>query len=94
MMHYWGFGPRFHGGIMGFGPWGGLAGMILALVFVVALVLLLMMLLRRYSIMRTKEHNADPSAREILEKRYARGELTREQFQQMRDDLAGSKQSD
>jgi putative membrane protein len=31
-----------------------------------------------------------PSAREILDRRYASGEITREQYQQMKLDLRGS----
>jgi uncharacterized membrane protein len=32
-------------------------------------------------------HNWDESAREILDRRYARGEISREEYQQVRRDL-------
>lgn len=34
-----------------------------------------------------RAHDREESAREILDRRYARGELTREQYQQMKKDL-------
>jgi putative membrane protein len=36
---------------------------------------------------RPKQENAPQNAREILDQRYARGELSREQYEQMRRDL-------
>ncbi len=36
---------------------------------------------------RSLPGNRTPSAREILDQRYARGDLTREQYEQMRHDL-------
>lgn len=35
----------------------------------------------------SEAHSANRNARSILDERYARGELTREQYQQMRADL-------
>lgn len=35
-----------------------------------------------------------PSGRAILDRRYARGEVTREQYQQMKEDLGGDRKSD
>jgi uncharacterized membrane protein len=35
-----------------------------------------------------------PSGRTILDRRYARGEITREQYEQMKQDLGGDTKSD
>jgi len=69
---------------MGWG-WGavGVVHMIVFWTFVVLVVLILVRWL-------ATGHLPPPghSAREILEERYARGELTREQFEQMKTDLS------
>lgn len=36
---------------------------------------------------RGPDRPAEPSAREILDARYARGEITREEYQRMKDDI-------
>jgi uncharacterized membrane protein len=70
-------------------------GMVLNSVFgigvIVALALLLVWLWRRASVVRSA--GPQPTApvaspKEILQIRYARGEITREQYRQMLDDLA------
>jgi putative membrane protein len=84
------------GGCCGFGSFGGL-GMILNLVITVGLIiglaLLLIWLVRRFSAkgeglgpIRSLANN-DSSPSEILKARYAKGEITREQYQQMSSDL-------
>jgi putative membrane protein len=90
----------FGGLCSGFGGYGGYSwfGMILnsvfAIVLIVALVLLLVWLWRRVSPIRSAGPGApQPTApvaspKEILQIRYARGEITREQYRQMLDDLA------
>jgi len=68
---------------MGFGMIGGM------LLFWIALVILVVMASRGlFESNRTRNSNRLPhSAKEILENRYARGEITREQFQQILKDL-------
>ena len=83
------------GGCCGFGSFGAL-GMILNLVItvglIVGLVLLVIWLVRRFSnreglgSLRNITSN-DSSPSEILQARYAKGEITREQYQQMKTDL-------
>lgn len=34
-----------------------------------------------------RRHRSDPSAREILDRRYARGEISRDEYQHMKKDL-------
>ena len=80
----------------GFGSFG-LIGMVLNLVItvgvIIGIVLLVNWLVRRFSangqnaIGLSGQAQPQLSAREILQTRYARGEITREQFQQMLADL-------
>ena len=69
---------------MGWG-WGAF-GVVHMIVFWTFVVLVVVMLVRWLA----SGHLPPPghSAREILEERYARGELTREQFEQMKADLS------
>jgi len=80
MMHWW-YGP---------GWWGGWVMMIFMMLFWVALIVGLVVLIRWF-VVRTPEAppggQGGPSAVEILRRRYARGEITREQFEQMLHDL-------
>jgi putative membrane protein len=85
---------------LGFGGFGGfgLTGMILNLVItvglIVGLVLLIAWLWRRINpdgqtfAAPQNQGGAVASPREILQTRYARGEITREQYQQMLADLS------
>jgi putative membrane protein len=88
------------GGMMGgFGGYGtfGWIGMILNLVItigvIVGFVLLIVWAVRRFSnegrssISSTDLEQSQASPREILEKRYARGEITREQFKEILSDI-------
>jgi putative membrane protein len=76
----------------GYGGYGGLggAGMILGLVFwvaaIAAVVALVIWLVRRTGQSPAPHHGTDAMA--ILKARYARGEINREQFEQMKRDLA------
>ncbi|NIM94715.1 MAG: hypothetical protein GTO18_13525 [Anaerolineales bacterium] len=87
----------FLGGCCGFGSYGAL-GLFLNLVIIVGIIigfaLLIIFLVRRFSpngqspsSLRNKT-NAVTSAREIIQARYAKGEITREQYQQMLSDLS------
>jgi putative membrane protein len=76
------------GGMMGYGGWGlfgGIIGLVFNLLILVGIVLLVVWAVKRFT-----GNNSSPtsqSPREILQTRYARGELTREQYQQMLSDL-------
>lgn len=77
--------------MMGFGMMGGfgLIGVLFSLVILVGIVVLVVWAVRRLS---TGSTNGNPdsskqSPREIVQARYARGEITREQYQQMVNDL-------
>jgi len=75
--------------MMGFG----LLGLVLMILFWVGLVLVAAWLVRAFfpGQGRPEPPTAPPgpSPREILDRRYARGELTRQQYELMKDDLRG-----
>lgn len=70
------FGPD--GGLLGF--FFGLLMMLLWAGFWIFVIVLVVRLLRRSS----HEHGATPSALHVLEERYARGEISREEFAERR----------
>jgi putative membrane protein len=76
------------GGTMGYGGWGlfgGIIGLVFNLLILIGIVLLVVWAVKRFT-----SNNSSPalqSPKEILQARYARGELTREQYQQMLSDL-------
>ena len=75
-----------------FGVWGWI-GLILNLVFWVALIaglLLVVWAIRRARVpVATGPYaSGQPTAKEILQAKYARGEITREQYQLMKQDIA------
>jgi putative membrane protein len=80
--------------MMGFGMGFGLIGLLLMLLFWVGLILLAVWLVRaifssnssRGSSTTQPGNNLD--AREILAQRYARGEITREQYETMKQDIS------
>jgi putative membrane protein len=84
----------FGGGMGGLGLIGGLFSTLLTIGVLVGLVFLGIWLWRKYGASEgiaswTQPHETRKmSAREILQTRYARGELTREEYQDMLQDLA------
>lgn len=70
-----------------FGLWG-LIGAFLSLIFWVGLIAGLALLVVRAARRARMPGGQEDEAREILQERYARGEITREQYQQMRQDIA------
>ena len=92
MMH--GFGFNGFGGMGGFGLLGGLLSLVVTLGVIAGLVLLVVWAVRRFAhnSQANQELNhsvqAEQSPREILMQRYARGEVDREQYQQMLADLS------
>jgi putative membrane protein len=78
MVHDWGYG--FAGG------WLGWLGPILMIVFWVLVIVGLVFLIR-WLFLRSAPPNQRNSALDILKVRYARGELSRKEFEQMKQDL-------
>lgn len=89
-------GGGFMGGYGTFGLLGGLIGLVLNIVLIVGVVLLIVWAVQKIS--RPANSDSPPaaaagsgpilSAREILDIRYARGELTREEYQTMLADIS------
>ena len=76
------------GGMMGFGGMGllgGIIGLILNLAILIGIVVLIVWAVKRFTAANSASVRQSP--REILQARYARGEVTREQYQQMLSDL-------
>lgn len=76
---------------MGFGMGFGILGLLFMLVFWGGLILLAVWLVRAlFSSNSGRDLNAggkDQNARQILDQRYARGEISREQYEIMKQDL-------
>jgi putative membrane protein len=77
------------GGMMGYGGFG-LIGLLFNLVIIVGIVILIVWAVRRFSSGSGNSNQifGNQSPRDILQARYARGEITREQYQQMLQDLS------
>jgi putative membrane protein len=72
-------------GFGGMGLFGGWIGLVLNLAIIIGIVILVIWAVQRFT-----SGNISPSGqtpREILQARYARGEITRDQYQQMLQDL-------
>lgn len=90
MMGFWG---GLCNGFAGYNPIGFTFGWLITIALVVGLVWLAIWLVRRiggHTPVGTSGNSpsSGESAMEALQLRYARGEITREQYLQMRDDLA------
>ena len=82
----WGHGP----GMMGWGYGMGWFGMIIMAAFWIAVIVGIVFLIRWLVIFtRTEGHKADPedSALGILKRRYARGEINKDEFEEKKRDL-------
>jgi putative membrane protein len=78
----------------GYGYWGMIIGTVITLVLLGGLIWLVVWAVRRTRSSSNNAYQGDSAARpqtarEILDQRYARGEITREQYQQMKQDLEG-----
>ncbi len=74
--------------MMGYGMMGlGLIGLFFNIVIVVGIIVLIVWAVRRFSEPGSRPMSGGQTPREIVQTRYARGEITREQYQQMLDDL-------
>lgn len=82
MMHGSGFG--------GMGLPGGLIGLILNLAIIVGIVILVVWVVKRFTggTANWNRPSSNQSPREILQARYARGEINRDQYQQILHDLS------
>ena len=78
--------------MMGYGMMGGfgLVGLAINIAIIVGIVVLAVWAVKRFSAGSTNwgQTSSSQSPREILQARYARGELTREQYKQMLSDLS------
>ena len=77
--------------MMGYGLGMGIFGWVWMLLFWGGLIVLAVWLIRLLfpstEARRSDDHEASPSAQEILKTRYAQGELTSEQYQEMRQTI-------
>jgi putative membrane protein len=82
MMHWWGWGLRAGPGVMN---WIGPAFMlVLWVLIVIGIIFFIRFMVRAGRSGRWKENDV----LEILKRRYARGEITKEEFEQKRKDLS------
>jgi putative membrane protein len=74
----------------GYGWMGGywLFGVVFWALGIAAVVLLILALARRSGALTQSMHRGEPDAIEIAKRRYARGEITKEQFDQLKKDLS------
>ncbi len=74
--------------MMGYGlmGWYGLIGLLFNVLIIIGIVWLVVWAVRRFSA-PMNHPTSGQTPREIVQARYARGEITREQYQQMLDDL-------
>ncbi len=74
--------------MMGYGMMGfGLIGLVFNILIIVGVIVLIVWAIRRFSEPGVRPTSGGQTPREIVQARYARGEITREQYQQMLDDL-------
>ena len=89
----YGYGLDCFSGMGSFGWFGIIFNLILLIGLIVGFVVFIVWLVRKSSSNNQalasagSQGNVAPSAREILEMRYARGEITREQYQTMKEDI-------
>lgn len=80
-------GGLIHGfGFGGMGLFGGWTGLIFNLAIFVGIVILVVWAVKRFTSSNVSPGGQTP--REIAQARYARGEITRDQYQQMLSDLS------
>lgn len=77
----WGYGHMY-----GWGPFIGF-GWILQLIFWVVIIWLIVALVRHHKDEHYRKDAKESDALKILKERYAKGEITKEQFEQMKSDL-------
>ena len=80
---YWGWGMNRYGMMGGFGSW----WMIIPMVIIVGVVIWGIVALAGSGRCRRHEEHGDESPQEILRRRYAKGEINKEEFEQKKKDL-------
>ena len=77
-------------GFWGLGLWGGVIGLTFNIALLAGVAWLVVWAVGRFTsgTANSNRLSGPPAPREILQVRYARGEITREQYQQMLQDLA------
>jgi putative membrane protein len=85
-----GYGMMDGYGYGGMGLWGGLIGLAFNIAVIVAIIWLIVWAVRRFSTGQShwNQTTEGQSPRDILQVRYARGEITRDQYRQMLKDLS------
>ena len=73
------------GGMMSMGLLGGWIGLLFNLAIIIGIVILVVWAVKRFTSGSVSSGSQTP--REILQARYARGEITRDQYQQILQDL-------
>lgn len=82
------FGPRGYQGMMGGWGWGfGILAMLFWLALIVLVIVLVWRLLERGGREDSGRHGSIETPLDIIEKRYARGEIDRDEFDRMKRDL-------
>ena len=67
--------------------YGGVFMMLLWILLIVGIVLLIVWLTRQSGVRNGKGNNSDETAMDILKKRYAKGEIDKEEFERMKREL-------
>ncbi|MDA8441003.1 MAG: SHOCT domain-containing protein [Peptococcaceae bacterium] len=97
LMRGYGYGGGMMGGYGGYGGpgnfagglgWLGIVGMILHFLVYVGIFFLVFYFVRHWLASRDRHHQLQNSALQILNERYARGEVSTEDYQRMKKDLA------
>lgn len=84
----WGYGPNW--GMMGYGYGFGLFHMIVWVIVLVAIIAGVVWLVRTVALGNTQQTSARRSAGlDVLEERYARGEINRDEYLQKKRDIVG-----
>ena len=92
-MHGFGWGCCGFGGFGGFGLIGWIINLVLTIGILIGLVILVIWAVRRISrnqagsFFASGQTSGPGTAREILQARYAQGEITREEYRQMLEDI-------
>ncbi len=85
---WWSDGHTMGPGMMGWGYGMGWLGMILMAAFWIAVVIAIIFLIRWLILTGGRPRPSEDSALDILKKRYARGEINKEEFEEKKRDLA------
>ncbi len=79
----WGWGPGGYGGYGGALMW---IGPVLMVLFVIAIILGIVFFVR-YLVRQDRKSGPEDSALEILKRRYAKGDITKQEYEEKRKDL-------